>query len=230
MKKKITIIIVSIFFLVFVSLILCPRSLKKAQTIAEQELYTNLHDRKIKELKGPLIDNQKESVEFIWYKELEWGDTSKIFIKVHKNIFLVEKNESWWRNILFFWEPQVTMNYQWYYFLFPDGTSSFEDVFPLGAKGIELMLNMKTFPNDTISGGNIELVIPADRLIYFIKKGYFEVLQKEKDTTIVAFYEPIARMHLQNKSSVSVMTAKVLSIDTIGIAIIPINAHEEAWN
>lgn len=221
MKKGIKIILVLIF-LGTISYILWPRSLKKMETIARQELQGNLHFSRVHELKGPLIYEQQEYVEFIWHKKLEWGDSSKIFIRVYRDLFSCERYDSWWRNFFCYLKPQVTMNYQWYYFLFADGgTSNFKEVFPTGLKGIKVMSSIVEMQHDK-KGNGFEFTVPAERVIFFLKKGYFEVLEQKGETTVIAFYEPVINIYRQNKrDTIPLFTTKVFENDTTGIKIVP---------
>lgn len=188
-------------------------------SIAKVELEEQVPQSLLEQLSGPLISETESYTEFIWFKKLDWGDSSKIYIRVYEN-FNSCKDNSWWRSFLCYLEPQVTMNHQWYYFLFPDGTSSFLEVFPKGNEGVEV--NTSLISNTDSAQNGYELTLPTELMIRFLESGYFEVLQNENDTSIIAFYQPIANFYSNHKKdTIWVTTAKVFLNDSIGITIVP---------
>lgn len=216
MKLKILLLIIP---LALIAYLLWPRSIDKMRSIAKEELEAQVPQSLLEQLSGPLISETENYAEFVWFKKLEWGDSSKIYIRVYANFHSCEDN-SWWRSFLCYLEPQVTMNHQWYYFLFAEGTSSFSEVFPSGDKGIEVKTSLISNA-DSIRNG-YELTIPSELMVQFLEDGYFEVLQNENDTSIIAFYEPIANLYSNNKKdTIWITTAKVFLNDTIGITVVP---------
>lgn len=216
MKSKTILFIISLSFIVY---FLWPRSTHKMSSIAKEELVAIVPQPLINQLSGPLIRETDDHSEFVWFKNLEWGDTSKIYIRVYKNFYSC-KEKSWWRSFLCYLEPQVTMNYEWNYFIFEDGTGNFLEAFPSGGKAIEVQSSLISNA-DSIRNG-YELIVPSEQIVKFLENGYFEVLQKENDTTIISFYEPIANWYLNNrKDTIWVSTAKVISNDTTGITLVP---------
>ena len=211
-KRRTSVLVVILGLLTYV---FWPRSIKRMERIAEYELQDEVQESIVRELGGPLIYHNQKYAEFVWYKVLEWGDTSKIFISVHRSIFSCDRYDSWWRNFLCYLEPSVTMNYAWNY-VGKIGASNFEEIFPEGAKGIEVMSSVE------MKGEGFDLIVPTERLIYFLKKGYFSVLQQEQKETTILFYEPIANVYLGNKKdTATLMTAKALANDSVGIFLIP---------
>ena len=228
--KNLTKILLWLIVIGLIIFIFSPRSIGRMESIAKDELKINVSDSMFNLLQGPLIFKEKKYVEFVWYKKLEWGDTSKIFIRVYRSIFSCHRFDSWWRNYFCFLEPQVNMNYQWYYFLFADGTSNFQEVFPLGIKGIKIE-TAKDLSTKNTKDYHYKFTVPTNRISYLLKKGYFRVLQKKEETTIIEFYEPIANIYIERrKDAISVITAKVFSNDTTGITIIPFIAPKELWD
>lgn len=216
MKPKIFLLVILLSLIVY---LLWPRSVDKMNSIAKVELEEHVPQSLLDQLSGPLVSETENYAEFIWFKKLEWGDTSKICIRVYENFHSCKEN-SWWRSFLCYLEPDVTMNHQWYYFLFPEGTSSFLEVFPSGDKGIEIKTSLNS-NTDTIDH-SYELTIPTELLVRFLECGYFEVLQNQSDTSFIAFYEPIANFYSKHrKDTVWITTAKVYLNDTIGITIVP---------
>ena len=62
----------------------------------------------------------------------------------------------------------------------------------------------------------------------FLKQGYYNVLQRYDDYTVVAFYEPIASITNNNKIT-KVMTAKVYFNDKNEVFIYPYDAPLDLW-
>ena len=181
-------------------------------------------DSILNQLTGPLILEQENYVEFKWFKVLEWGDTASIYIDVYRR----PSSFSWRDN--YFW-PRVTMNYQWGYLF---GTKSeFKNVLPIKYENKTLILSsLQLYPNQGKYYENSEVLISPDRLFYFLKKGYFSVLEKKEEYTVVAFYQPIGNIYVktQNKTdTINTMSAKVIINEVSEILIIPYNAPPELW-
>ncbi len=235
MKKLIFIIIIA-FLITLLFLIIKPiRTLKVMEIIAKEELmdepfylfndkYFKLHNKY--ELNGPIIKDNNIFVSFIWYKILDWGDTAIINVNVYRYPFSAS-----WRNYLF---PSVSMNYQWYYFSFPKGTSRFEDLFPIKYKDKSISELKLCSNQDEKKYKNTLFLININRLFFFLKKGYFEILEKNENYSIVSFYEPIANLykHYNNKiDTINTMSAKILFNNSFEIQIIPFdNLNENLKN
>lgn len=181
-------------------------------------------DSILKQLTGPLILKQENYVEFKWFKVLEWGDTASICIDVYRR----PSSFSWRDN--YFW-PRVTMNHQWGYLF--GAKSEFINVLPIKYENKTLILSsLQLYPNQGKYYENSEVLISSDRLFYFLKKGYFSVLEKKEDYTVVAFYQPIGNVYkrTQNKTdTINTMSAKVLINEALEVLIIPYNAPPELW-
>lgn len=217
MKKRILLLVIVIALVAYV---LWPRSVSRMASIARDELEMNVPKSLLEHLEGPLITETANYSEFMWFKKLEWGESSKIFIKVYKSFNSCNRHDSWWRNFFCYLEPRVTMNHQWYYFLFPEGTSSFTEVFPSGYKGIKIRTSLISNVDSTLNG--YELTVSTERIIRFLKAGYFEVMQNKNDTSIILFYEPVAYVYSDEKQdTIRLTAAKVFLNDTLGITLVP---------
>jgi hypothetical protein len=183
-----------------------------------------IHDSLRKQLIGPVIIDNGVYIEFKWYKVLEWGDTSAIYIDVFRSPF---KNN--WSN---FFTPKITMDWQWYYFTFPNGTSKFGNILPnTNGKKADDSSKYKLYHKQNEIADSMKFTVIPDRLFYFLQKGYFTVVEKKDTYTIVDFYESIANIvHKHTNENLSTMSAKVFVNDSLGVIIMPYDVPIELRN
>lgn len=176
-----------------------------------------MYDSLRMQLSGPKVSDRGKYLEFEWYKILEWGDTAALHIAIYK----------WpcsfsWRDD-FYW-PRITMNYQWYYFLFPGGTSKFEDILPnqYKKKGIKFSDFILYHGQQKAIDDTIRFIVKQDRLFYFLQKGYFTIVEKNENFAIIDFYEPIVNIEHTHKSDITTtISAKVFINDLLEVLIVP---------
>lgn len=228
MKIRIGIILTIVVIIILICLIIKPiRTTGVLSDIAQREFQNiPMYDTLRKQLKGPIILNKNKFNEFMWYSVLDWGDTAAIYIDVYK----YPASFSWRDN--YFW-PRITMNYQWGY-LTSGPISTFKDVLPLKYENNTVILSsLQLLTNQEKYYESSEVSISPDRLFYFLKKGYFEIIEKKEDYTVVAFYQPIGNVYLktQNKiDTINSMSAKVIINETFEVLIIPYNVPNELWS
>jgi hypothetical protein len=226
MKKIIWKILIGLVAIILFVLIRPIRTKSVMKSIAKN-VFENIqiYDSLRKQLIGPVISDKGNYVEFEWYKLLEWGDTSAIYIDVYKK----PTSFSWKDD--FFWQ-KITMNYQWYYFLFPHGTSKFEDILPPQFKREEVDYSKyKPYYRQNEITDSIKFTVISDRLFFFLQKGYFTIVEKNDTFTIVDFYEPIANIvHKHKKDTITTMSAKVFVNDSMEVFIIPYDIPIEIRN
>ncbi|MCE2972283.1 MAG: hypothetical protein LW852_02445 [Sediminibacterium sp.] len=226
MKKIIWKILFGLIVIILFVLIRPIRTKSVMKSIAKDEFDDiQVYDSLRKHLIGPLITNKGEYYEFKWYKLLEWGDTAAVHIDVYK-----KPSSFSWRDD-FYW-PRVTMNYQWYYFLFPQGISKFADILPEQYKkeGIDSS-KYKPYHGQSEIADSIHFTVIPDRLFYFLQKGYFTIVEKNDTYTIVDFYEPIANIvHKHKKDTITTMSAKVFMNDSMEVFMIPYDIPIEIRN
>ncbi|MCK9208523.1 MAG: hypothetical protein M0P66_15525 [Salinivirgaceae bacterium] len=198
------------------------------EKIAKRELVSALHGHdKDYPISGPCVgESTKTYISFFWFHELEWGDSAKIFVKVHKSLFT-----SAWRD--YRW-PSITMNYQWTYLElnlgnhrlghFKDVLSQKNIVYPIG--------DYSLLKNHPVNFDSSQLILVPERIFFFLKEGYFETLKKEENRTIVAFHEPIGKMNI--KTSLKIDTsltsgAKIYINDSAQILIVPCRIPNNLW-
>ena len=194
--------------------------------IAQKEFDSVLmYDSIRNQLKGPVSLNKGSYVEFQWYKVLEWGDTAAIYVDVYK----YPTSPSWRDN--FFW-PRVTMNFQWNYLMY-GRLNKIENIYPNRYKNkVFFADSLQLYPNLKEIFENAVLTINPDRLFFFLKEGYFEILDRKDDYTVVAFYQPIGNIYVKNQNitdTINTMAAKVSVNEASEILIIPYNAPPELW-
>lgn len=190
-------------------------------SIAHYELEDYLSVDSVRsQLLGPIIQDHEKYVEYKWYKELEWGDTAAIFIDVYKYPSTFS-----WRDD-FFW-PRLTMNYQWYYFSFPEGTSKFADALPQKNKKVIIdSLKIKLYQSQNELVDSLQFIVIPNRLFFFLRKGYFTIVEKNDAYSIVDFYQPIATIYNNsNRDTTQTMSAKIYLNDALELIIQPIDYY-----
>jgi len=216
MKNIIWIILIALTL--FVLLIIRPiRTTSVMKGIAENEFENvSIYDTLRKQLLGPVITDKGKYSEFKWYKVLEWGDTAAVYIDVFKR-----PNSFSWRDD-FFW-PRITMNYQWYYFLFPKGTSKFIDILPNQYTNKKISISdFRLYNKQENVADSIKYVIKLDKLFFFLQKGYFQVMDKQENYIAIDFYEPVANIvHKDKNDTILTMSAKVFVNDSLEVLIMP---------
>lgn len=229
--KKIISIVILIILIVAIIYIKPIRTVKIMEEIAKDELrepplglfteaYYNAY--KGQELDGPLIIDKGRHIEFQWYKVLKWGDTASVYANVYKY-----PNSFSWRDN-FFW-TNIGMNEYFYYYSFQNGTSKFEDILPsTHKKGVSDSLKYKPYYAQNKVADSISFIINIERLFYFLQKGYFIIIEKNDDYTVVDFYEPIANIiYKHSNDTISTMSAKIFFNDSLEVFIIPQIAQEK---
>lgn len=203
-------------------LVFLPRTDKQMKRIAYKQLGSYLTDY---DLKGPIIEKaNNQNLIFQWYKVLSWGDTASIFIQVSPYLTSLT-----WRD-RYFW-PAINMNHQWNYLLGP--ITEFKEVLPLNFnKKDSLATQLRLDSNHKTNTDSTKLLITPDKLFFFLKEGYFRVLDKKKDYTIVGFHEPIADVFYNNgnkKDTLLTPGAAIFVNETSEILIVPYRVPDELW-
>ncbi len=206
--------------------VLKPRSYNHMERVANNSLYFILKKDKLEDKlrdfhKVPTKETiDKKSLIFSWRYLLENGDTAVINIEVRKQVYPWENKDN-----------DIYMNRKWGYLSRPE--SRYIQILPLKYKGDSLYLyrvvpveNQNKYLNSTDS---IQLLIPTKKLFYFLKEGYFNVLKRYEDITVVAFYEPIA-ITMYNNRVTHLKTAKLFFNDKYEVSIIPYDAPQELWD
>lgn len=232
MKKVSNKVIVTLVIAVIIVLITLTfykstslRSYERMEHLANLKFKEKFDNRNIRaDIKDfhrlPLKDTLDNGLVFSWYYLLEDGDSAILNIQVNnRGKFLQDE------------QFRVTMNRKWGYLFKPE--SKYIQILPLKYKGDSLYLervvlfeNQDNYLNSTDS---IQLLIPEKKLFYFLKKGYFNVLKKYEDNTMVAFYEPIAFLRCNNRVT-HLKTAKIFFNDKNEVFILPYDAPQELWD
>jgi hypothetical protein len=191
------------------------------------QLFSDNNEPIYEGIEGPIVIDWKERIEYSWYKVLEWGDTASISAFVYKN-FLNEFSGIFRANN----PPSVTANSKWYYVYVPDGISKFTDI--LHTRHTNKVVDVPAFKlyqkqEDMLD--TLNFIVNPNRLFFFLQKGYFQIVEKNDDYTIVDFYEPIAYMgHRCTNKTTSTMSAKVFFNDSLEILIVPYDVPVELRN
>jgi len=202
-KKKHFIWIIASVILIIVFII--PRCNFVRTKIAYSELENSHDDSVLRILKGPIVseDNERNYTDYIWYYKLAWGDSAKIYFSFSNSVF---------SNTIEYYIPKVTMNYQWYYLQFPNGTSKFYEIVSKCENfGMGDYNDFSIFQETNYSDSIMKLLYP-NRLLFYLKKGYFEIEKQEKDFSDIKFYEPYTYIFKRKDRIDTVyntMTAKV---------------------
>ncbi|MDX2432550.1 MAG: hypothetical protein QNK35_16545 [Bacteroides sp.] len=157
---------------------------------------------------GPLKTNKSDFVEFVWYKELPFNDSAIIYIEVP----LV-------------WNPfenkniKVTMNSNWAYL--EGAMSSFGDISPFNTP--EKIVIQVDKQNENIP--KIKMLVSADKILYDIEKGFFEILKRTSSSSVISFYKPIVELEEINGAVtkfIPTSSAIISVIDSTEISLTPI--------
>jgi len=232
MRKKITwIIVLTIFIILFAFIIRPIRTMKVMESIAKSELmgepfylFTKKYERLYKDVEGPLVNDLQDRVQFTWYKVLEWGDTASISAYVYKNFIKEFLGVVRAKN-----PPSITADIKWYYVYVPEGISRFTDILPnqYDDKAVDISIFKLDNRQQNIVD-SITFTIEPERLLLFLKKGHFQVVEKLEEYVAVDFYQPIAKLvHSPSNSTTSTMSAKVFFIDSLYVLIIPYDIPTE---
>ena len=229
MKKVKNIILIAIALLLIITVMVYkstrPRDYEKMEHLAEIKFHEKIDNRNIivdeeAFYRLPPRDIQDKGMVFSWYSIIESGDSAILNIQVNKQGKFLQDEQF-----------RVTMNRSWGYLFNPK--SKYINILPLKYKGDSLFLervvlfkNQDEYLNSTDS---LQLLIPIKELFSFLKKGYFSVLERYEDNTVVAFYEPIAKIISENESK-PILTGKVFFTDRNEVLIFPYDAPEELWD
>ncbi len=234
-KKIIWIVNLTILIMLFVLIVKPFRTTRVMENIAKEmlmeegplHLFSDNGEPIYEGIEGPIITYYQKRVEFTWHKVLEWGDTARISAFVYKNFIneflgiLRAKNP-----------PSVTADSKWYYVYVREGISKFGDVLPQKHKNVALNY-LKYIPylkQNEMTDSIVFTVIP-ERLFFFLQRGYFTVVEKNDNYTIVNFYEPIANIvHKHTDETISTMSAKVFVTDSLELFILPYDVPVEIRN
>jgi hypothetical protein len=229
MKKVGNKVIIALVIIFIIALIFYRstslRSFEKMEDLANLKFKEKFDNRNIRVKMNdfhrlPLKDTLDNGIVFSWYYLLEDGDSANINIQVNnRGKFLQDE------------QFRITMNYKWGYLYRPE--SMYIQILPLKYKGDSLYLDRIVLLDDQDnyinSTDSVKLLIPTKKLLYFIKKGYFNVLKRYEDNTVVAFYEPVATLIRGNESK-AILTAKIYFNDRYEVLIFPYDGPKELWD
>lgn len=218
----------------FVLIVKPIRTIKVMESIAKNELmdepfylFTDKYENLYKNVEGPIIIDRQDRVQFTWYKVLEWGDTASISAFVYKNFFIEFTGVFRSQN-----PSSVTADTKWYYVYVPEGISKFTDIIPKCCnRNVTDVSVFKLSPNKEKTVDSINFIINPSRLLFFLKKGHFQIVEKNDIYTIIDFYEPIANIvHRHTNESIPTMSAKVFFLDSLEVLILPFVVPVELRN
>lgn len=228
MRKKIFMVIILIVSIILVLLNVKPlRTTKEMEKIAKSELmeeplslFTDNYDYKYKGIVGPIVFDRGEKVEYTWYKILEWGDTATISAFVYKNFINEYLGIFRSQN-----QPSATADLKWYYVYEPEGISKFNDLLfhTHNRKTIDVSRSKLSARQNSISD-SLRFVVQPERLLFFLKKGHFQIVEKQNGFTVVDFYQNIAKKTNSNGNSFKLTkSAKIFINDSLEVFILPIS-------
>jgi hypothetical protein len=191
------------------------------------KLFSDNYQPIYEEIEGPIVTDRQVRVEYTWYKVLDWGDTATISAYVFKNIltefFCIFSKKN---------PVSTSADDKWYYVYVANGISKFGDVLPnKHKKGAIDSSKYKPYYRKNEIPDSIKFIVESDKLFYFLQKGYFTVVEKNDDYTLVDFYEPIANIaHKYTNETTSTMSAKVFVNDSLELLIVPYDVPVEIRN
>jgi len=211
---------------IIIVLVIKPRGYKRMEKLANLKfksilLHSDPNIDRNDFQRIPLRENTDKGVLiFPWICVLESGDTAMISIEVRKKVYPWE-----YENFV------VRKNKKWGYLSDPEST--FKQVLPNKYKNDYNYLenvSLYRYQNDLfVDVDSLKLIISPDKMYSFLKDGYFNVLLRENEYTVVAFYEPIAFIRKENKI-IATKTAKIYFNENAEMLIIPYDAPRELWD
>lgn len=182
----------------------------------EHNLSAHLND-----FKGPIISENinYKGLKFSWYKCLNYNDTVYVNISVPNYSFPLVN------------DTRLTMSYDWKFLFGPK--SKFSELIDKGEND-SWMINKLLFSNEQdkyyVNENSSYLKIEKNKLLYYLKNGYFDILKKYEDSTVVLFYKPIGDIIYSNNKKSFTLGASV-TIDSMNqILIKPIDVPDSLWN
>ena len=234
-KKKIWIITLIILIILFAFIVKPIRTTRVMEGIAKDmlteqgplQLFSDKDEPIYEGIEGPIVTYRKERVEYTWYKVLEWGDTASISAFVYKNFFNEFSRIFMAKN-----PPSVTADIKWYYVYIPRGISKFTDILPKQYANNAIDVTMfKFYQKQEDILGTVNFIVNPNRLFFFLQKGYFQIVEKNDDYTIVDFYEPIANIvRKHTNDTITTMSARVFIYDSLKVLIMPYDVPNELRN
>ncbi len=232
-SKIAVVVIVTLILLAIVNWLLVPRTIGQMKEMATGDVLWSLSgmhyyglsgenaEAFFEELSGPLVDTTHEDyIEFKWYEVLDWGDTASISCDVWRSLSSFS-----WRDS-YFW-PRTTYNRQWSYLF--DPRSEFSDVLPTEYQGkVSILSALRLSPDQRQQTDSMEMIVDPERLLFFLKEGYFELLDQGRYHTVVGFYEPIGYIFM-GLDTIRPRAAEVYIDEAAEVLIVPYDAPLDLW-
>ena len=228
MKRIIIKEIIAVIFLLIITAIIyksmSPRGYARMEHLANIRFEEKIDKENIRDKvngfnKLPPKVVLDDGIIFSWYYILENGDSAILNIQVNRRGKFLQDEQFC-----------VTMNNKWSYLL--KTKVKYINVLPLKHAGDSSFLKRSVlFDNQDEylnSIDSFQVLIPTEKLFSYLKEGYFSVLKRYEDYTVIAFYEPIATV-IREKESKPILTAKVYFNDRNEVLIFPYDAPLEIW-
>ena len=235
MHRRVKYIVLFVFLIlgVFLFKLIAPiRTESVMKELAEEELNCTLEEfykgAHVKgRLQGPIVRHINNGLCFQWFVPLEWGDSASFYIDVFKSPMQVG-----WRKFLF---RNTRMNYQTSYLQFPDGRSHFVDVLPHKWNSDTTLLSRLFLASvDSVTSSSSADVyhpfVSQETLFLFLQKGFFTVVERKPDYSVVEFFQPIGwKQRLGERKTddytdkISTERARVMIDDDYSVRIVPVD-------
>lgn len=222
--RIISLIALVILILILISRISVSRSNEKLEQIAKAIYKHKKYDFKETDkwdmfILLPYVENkEKDGLIFTWIYILETGDTAKANIELSRKKRLLHDEEP----------LSIYFNYKHSYIFKTD-----KDLINLLPKKYKLdreyidKLSLSVRQADFIdSTNNMNFIIPSERLYDYLNKGFYSVLARYENYTVIALYEPIAYLPDEDYPT---MIAKIIFNDSSEVFIYPYRATDEEW-
>lgn len=215
--------ILALFIILFLLIAKPVRTTKTMESIAKSELkdepfyvFTRKNANLYRGLEGPIIIDRQERVQFSWYKVLEWGDTATISAFVYKSFFKELCGIFRAKN-----PPSVIADIKWYYVFVPEGISKFNDILPRQFNKLDIS-KFKLKDCEQNKHDSIVFLVKPERLLFFLKKGFFQLVEKSEKYSTIDFYQPVATIiDKQTKRTVTTNSARIYFFDSLKVQISP---------
>lgn len=176
--------------------------------------------------KGPIVDTtHKDFVKFIWYVPLDWGDTVYFLHKVYSNtsFFSCSGISDYHMPPNTHCEKLTYLDYNFH--------SSFKLLLP--NKILSKDTNPSNFtlsPNQSMYTDTLDFIIKPDKLLFFLKNGYFRFYVRKENYADIQFYETIANIpnHYKGKTNmIKTRGARIYINKQLEVLIVPFSIPDD---
>ena len=208
-----------------------PRSISqmrsKAIDKAGSTAFMSNNEHRYESFRGPfmVVDTSHSEfggIEFVWYSVLDWGDTAQVSAKVTEQsdlyYHLLGQVESPWL---------VNANSGYSYFRSGKQSDLMDLLPPNHSRDVGAL---RPYRDSDYEIEGVTFLKPLDLLYRFLEEGYFVILGKNEEFTVVEFYDNIARIreNTEDSTTLEIKVARVIVNAENQVMIVPFRIPQGA--